>query len=128
LQKLLEILGLTFTENHKYLILEKRLLTMKKYNEEYFSVLDKRTGRKIVDCGEESDALIMVSFDPQNRTYTRNKFLMGPVVDIEIPKSLPTNEIVVMYDLPSEKFDEYYDNLLPQIKLPEGQGIPVNAK
>ena len=101
---------------------------MKKYNEEYFSVLDKRTGRKIVDCGEESDALIMVSFDPQNRTYTRNKFLMGPVVDIEIPKSLPTNEIVVMYDLPSEKFDEYYDNLLPQIKLPEGQGIPVNAK
>jgi hypothetical protein len=100
---------------------------MKKYNEEYFSVLDKRTGKKIVDCGEESDALVMVSFDPQNRTYTRNKFLMGPVVDIEMPKSLPTNEIVVLHDMSAEKFD-YYDNLLPQIKLPEGQGIPVNTK
>jgi hypothetical protein len=101
---------------------------MKKYNEEYFSVIDKKTGRKILDCGDESDALAMISFDPQNRTYTRNKFLMGPVVDIEIPKALPTSEIVVVHDVPAEKFDEYWDNLLPQIKLPEGQGIPVNAK
>jgi hypothetical protein len=49
-------------------------------------------------------------------------------VDIEIPKALPTSEIVVVHDVPAEKFDEYWDNLLPQIKLPEGQGIPVNAK
>jgi hypothetical protein len=91
-------------------------------------VIDKKTGRKILDCGDESDALAMISFDPQNRTYTRNKFLMGPVVDIEIPKALPTSEIVVVHDVPAEKFDEYWDNLLPQIKLPEGQGIPVNAK
>ena len=101
---------------------------MKKYNEEYFSVIETKTGRKIVDCGEEGDALMMVAFDPQNRTITKNKFLMGPVVDIEIPKQLPTTEVVVMHDVPSEKFDEYLDNLLPQIKLPEGQGIPVNAK
>ena len=101
---------------------------MKKYNEEYFSVIDRKTGKKILDCGEELDAIAMVAFNPQNRTYTRNKFLMGQVVDIEIPKQLPTTEIVVMHDVPSEKFDEYWDNLLPQIKLPEGQGIPVNAK
>ena len=68
---------------------------MKKYNEEYFSVLDKKTGRKLLDCGDERDALAMVAFDPENRTYTRNKFLMGPVVDVEIPKALPTSEIVV---------------------------------
>jgi hypothetical protein len=101
---------------------------MKKYNEEYFSVIETRTGRKIADCGEEKDALLMVSFDPKNRTITKNKFLMGPVVDIEIPKQLPTTEVVVVHDVPAKKFDEYWDNLLPQIKLPEGQGIPVNAK
>jgi len=71
---------------------------MKKYNEEYFSVIDKKTGRKICDCGLEEDALTMVSFDTHNRTYTRNKFLMGPVVDVETPKALPTNEIVVNMD------------------------------
>ena len=50
---------------------------MKKYNEEYFSVIEIKTGRKIVDCGDEMDAHTMVSFDPQNRTITKNKFLMG---------------------------------------------------
>jgi hypothetical protein len=66
-----------------------------KYNsEDYFSVIETKTGRKICDCGDEIDALMMVSFDPQNRTITRNQFLMGQVVDIEIPKQLPTSEIV----------------------------------
>jgi hypothetical protein len=73
---------------------------MKKYNDEYFSVLDKKTGRKLLDCGDEQDALAMVAFDPQNRTYTRNKILMSPVIDVEIPKALPTNEIV------SSKWDD----------------------
>ena len=101
---------------------------MKKYNsEDYFSVIDKRTGRKISDCGEELDALAMVSFDPQNRTITRNKFMMGPVVDIEMPKALPTTEIVAVHDVSSEKFDEYMGNLIEpkQIGLPEGQQKPV---
>ena len=102
---------------------------MKKYNEEYFSVIDKRTGRKIVDCGEESDALEMVSFDSMNRTYTRNHFLMGQVVDIEMPKSLPTTDIVVVHNITPEKSDDYIDNLLEpkQYKLPEGEGKPVRV-
>ena len=70
-----------------------------KYNsEEYFSVLDKKTGRKLLDCGDEQDALMMVAMDPQNRTYTRNQFLMGQVVDVQMPKALPTSEIVVNMD------------------------------
>jgi hypothetical protein len=97
---------------------------MKKYNQEYFSVIETKTGRKIADCGEEEDALLMVSFDPQNRTITKNKFLMGPVVDIQIPKALPTNELVVIHDAPVEKFDDYCGNRLSQIKLPEGKGVP----
>ena len=102
---------------------------MKKYNsEDYFSVIDKRTGRKIVDCGEELDALVMVSFDPQNRTITRNKFMMGQVVDIEMPKALPTNEIVINTEPYKQHQEDWMVeklNQLPQIKLPEGQQQPV---
>ena len=101
---------------------------MKKYNEEYFSVLDKKTGKKLLDCGSEEDALQMVSMDPQNRTYTKNKFLMGQVVDIEMPKSLPTNEIVVNMDGGvGGSWDVREPEKLPQIKLPEGQGEPVRV-
>lgn len=68
----------------------------KKYtSEENFSVLNKKTGKKICDCADEYDALIMVSFDPQNRTYTRNQFLMGQAIDVKVQKALPTNEIVI---------------------------------
>ncbi len=101
---------------------------MRKYNEEYFSVLDKRTGKKLLDCGAEEDALYMVSMDPQNRTYTRNKFLMGQVVDIETPKALPTNEIVVNMDGGvggSWRVEE--PEKLPQIKLPDRQAEPVRV-
>ena len=99
---------------------------MKKYNEEYFSVLNKKTGKKLLDCGDEQDALAMVSLDPENRTYTRNKFLMGPVVDVEIPKALPTNEIVVNMDGGvGGSWEVRESEKLPQIKLPEGQGEPV---
>ena len=104
---------------------------MKKYNsEDYFSVIDKRTGRKIVDCGDEVDALVMVSFDPQNRTITRNKFMMGQVVDIEMPKALPTTDVIAVHTESPEKFDDYVDNLLEpsQLKLPEDQRLPVNVK
>ena len=101
---------------------------MQKYNEEYFSVLNKKTGKKLLDCGDEQDALAMVSFDPENRTYTRNKFLMGPVVDVEIPKALPTNEIVVNMDGGvGGSWDVREPEKLPQIKLPEGQGEPVRV-
>ena len=101
---------------------------MKKYNtEDYFSVIETRTGRKILDCGEESDALAMVAFDPANRSILRNKFLMGQVIDIEMPKSLPTNEIVQGAAGSSWEIPIATGNGpgLPQIKLPEGQQKPV---
>jgi len=99
---------------------------MKKYNEEYFSVLDKKTGKKLLDCGAEEDALHMVSMDPQNRTYTKNKFLMGQVIDVQMPKALPTNEIVVNMDGGvGGSWEVREPEKLPQIKLPEGQQEPV---
>jgi hypothetical protein len=104
---------------------------MNKYNtEEYFSVINKRTGRKIVDCSEYSDAMMMFGFDSQNRAITRNKFLMGQVIDVEMPKALPTNEIAI----DPKPYQEHRDawmvekiNQLPQIKLPEGQQEPFRV-
>jgi hypothetical protein len=104
---------------------------MNKYNtEDYFSVIETKTGRKIVDCGEETDAQVMVAFDPANRTYMRNKFLMGQVIDIEMPKALPTNEIAINTKPYQEHQDEWMVekiNQLPQIKLPEGQQEPFRV-
>lgn len=97
---------------------------MKRYNsEDYYSVINKKTGIKIADCAQQEDALLMVSFDPQNRTITTNKFLMGQVVDVVMPKALPTSEIVVNMDGGSWRVEE--PEKLPQIKLPEGQQEPV---
>ena len=89
---------------------------MKYQTEDYFSVIETKTGRKICDCADELDALMMVSFDPQNRTITRNQFLMGQVVDIQIPKALQTNEIVPV-EKPQPKKLKEYRNKLPQSEL-----------
>lgn len=107
----------------------KRLSRMKKYNEDYFSVIEIKTGKKIVDCSYEEDALMMVSFDPQNRTYTRNKFLMGPVVDIEIPKQLPTSNITVsnVKENGCSPRKEQLPDAGP-LKLKEDKRVPVNTK
>jgi hypothetical protein len=94
---------------------------MNKYNtEEYFSVIDKKTGRKIVDCAEWSDAMMMFGFDPHNRQIIRNKFLMGQVIDIEMPKALPTTNIAVS----DTKENIRHLERLGQIKLPQGQQEP----
>ena len=108
---------------------------MKKYNEEYFSVLNKKTGKKILDCGDENDAMSMVALDPQNRTYTRNKFLMGPVVDVETPKELPTSNIVgskwddpILEDIDPWNLRGRQPMQPVKKQLPEDQRIPLNAK
>jgi len=100
-----------------------------KYNsEEYFSVLDKKTGRKLLDCGDELDALAMVAMDPQNRTYTHNQFLMGQVVDVQMPKALPTSEIVVNMDGGvGGSWEVREPQPLPQIKLPDRQAEPIKV-
>jgi hypothetical protein len=104
---------------------------MNKYNtEDYFSVIETRTGKKILDCGEEQDALAMVAFDPGNRTYTRNKFLMGQVIDVVMPKALPTTEIVQGAAGSSWESPIATGNgpeSLPQIKLPDRQQEPFRV-
>lgn len=102
---------------------------MKKYNEEYFSVIDSKTGKKIADCGDEIDALTMVSFNPHNRTYIRNKFLMGQVVDVEIPKQLPTSNIGFS-NMKETGCAPRKQQLLDAgvLRLNEDKRIPINTK
>ena len=96
---------------------------MKYIPEDYFSVIEIKTGRKICDCGDEIDALIMVSFDPANRTITRNQFLMGQVVYVEIPKQLPTSNITVSnakasgYTTIKNELNNSVQNKLPKSEL-----------
>lgn len=100
---------------------------MRNYKQEYFSVFEKRTGRKIADCGSREDARMLVHMDWQNREYRANKMLMSTVIDVETPKSLPTTEIVRVVGDCWESTISYENDMsvLPQIKLPEGQGNPV---
>ena len=104
---------------------------MKKYNDEHFTVRERRTHKKICDCGSFEDATMMMRMDGPNREIVKNKTLMSPVIDIQIPKALPTNEIAINTEPYKQHQEEWMVekiNQLPQISLPEGQGIPVNAK
>jgi hypothetical protein len=102
---------------------------MKKYNEEYFTVRERRTHKKICDCGDFEDARMVMRMDAPNREIVKNKVMMAQVVDIEIPKALPTNEIVVNMDGGvGGSWEVKEPEKLPQIKLPEGQGQPVIIK
>lgn len=102
---------------------------MKKYNEEYYSVINKNTGKKIADCAEFSDAMMMVNFDSENRIITKNKFMMGPVVDIEVPKVLPTTNIAYT-NTQENGCAPRKEQLLDAgvLRLNEDQRIPVNTK
>ena len=101
---------------------------MNKYNtEDYFSVRERRTGRKICDCGDFEDARMMMNLDTPNREIVKNKTLMSPVVDVEMPKALPTTVIVQggvgsSYDIPTATGNG--PGALPQIKLPHSQQEP----
>ena len=58
---------------------------------DYWVVIDKTTGRVICHCAAESDALMMVAFDKDKRTYRKQMFIMDQVIDItsETDKQLP---------------------------------------
>jgi hypothetical protein len=102
---------------------------MNKYNtEDYFSVRERRTGKKICDCGDFEDARMIMYMDGPNREIVKNKTLMSPVIDVVMPKALPTTEIVQggvgsSYDIPTTT-GANGPGQLPQIKLPEGQQEP----
>ena len=86
---------------------------------EYWVVKNKKTGKVISHCGDINDAIMMVSFDPHNRSYTRHRFIMDQVIDISFTtdKQLPGN-----IGLPAGQVNQINPEI---IRLNEGQGEPI---
>lgn len=51
-------------------------------NYTYWIVTENRTGRVICHCGDMNDAIMMVSLDSDNRSYSQKKFILDQIVDI----------------------------------------------
>jgi hypothetical protein len=89
-------------------------------NFEKYSVTERRTGRKICECSDEQDAIMMIKFDPDNRSYYLDKFILDQIIDVssttnkQLPgqQGLPEGQPLA---LQSEK-----------IKLSGGEGKPIN--
>jgi hypothetical protein len=86
---------------------------------EYWIVTENKTGRVISHCGDINDAIMMVAFDPQNRSYSRHRFLMDQVIDITstTDKQLPGQLGIPSGQIPT--LNSYRE------KLPEGLQEPV---
>ena len=100
--------------------------------DEYWSVIDTATGKKIADCGAEQDAKMLVEMFPGGRSYVKNtNHLMGPVVDIEMPKALPTNEVVFAGNYEGPLYAPHPDLLKQQYDkdkyLPDTQQEPFTV-
>tara|TARA_B100000085_G_scaffold248677_1_gene243878 strand:+ start:221 stop:586 length:366 start_codon:yes stop_codon:yes gene_type:complete len=64
--------------------------------QDWYSVIWRDTGKKYCDCGWESDAQRIVAARPHLLTYIKSSnHLMGQVIDVEVPKELPTSNIVM---------------------------------
>ena len=65
----------------------------------YYSVFNPR-GEKIADCGNERDAVTLMS--SRNRRWDGHYFVFNPlpgdIVDVSSPRELPTTDIVVNMD------------------------------
>lgn len=49
---------------------------------DYWVVTDTRTGRVIAHCGEEIDAIMLVGFDTDKRSYRKQKFILDQVITV----------------------------------------------
>lgn len=86
---------------------------------EYWIVTENSTGRVIAHCGDINDAVMMVGFNPHNRSYSRHRFIMDQVIDIT---STTDKQLPGQIGLPSGKVNQINPEV---IRLNEGQGQPV---
>jgi hypothetical protein len=73
----------------------------------------------LAHCGDINDAIMMVAFNPQNRSYSRHRFLMDQVIDIT---STTDKQLPGQIGLPFGKVEVLNSS---KIKLPEGQQEPI---
>lgn len=89
---------------------------------EYWIVTENKTGRVIAHCGDINDAIMMVSFDPNHRSYSRQRFILDQIITVT---SITDKQLPGQIGLPSGKDQLSPIELQQQVWLPEGQGNPV---
>ena len=88
---------------------------------DYWTVIENKTGKVICHCGDINDAIMMVNFDPHTRSYHKVKYISDQVIDVisTVDKQLPGQ-----IGLPASKVQ----SLNPSTnKLPEGEGLPITV-
>jgi hypothetical protein len=88
---------------------------------EYWIVTDNKTGRVLAHCGDINDAIMMVSFDPHYRSYSRHRVLMDQVINVT---STTDKQLPGQLGLPAGKLNTLGPH---KIRLPEGQQQPVKV-
>ena len=91
---------------------------------EYWIVTETRTGRVICHCADINDAIMMVAFDSQNRTYSRHRFIMDQVIDVS---SSIDKQLLGQIGLPAAQEELPFVELQQQIWLPEGKEESVRV-
>ena len=79
---------------------------------EYWIVVENRTGRVIAHCGDINDAIMLVSFDSVNRSYSRQRFILDQVITVT---STTDKQLPGQIGLPAAQ----------DLYIQEGQGEPV---
>jgi hypothetical protein len=88
---------------------------------EYWIVTENKTGRVICHCADINDAIMMVSFEPEKRTYSRHLLLMDQVIDVT---STTDKQLPGQIGLPAGKENLPSVELQQQVWLPERQQEP----
>jgi hypothetical protein len=79
---------------------------------EYWVVTNNKTGKVICHCSDINDAIMMVSFEPDKRSYRRQRFVLDQVIDIT---STTDKQLPGQIGLPAAQ----------DLYLSEGQGKPI---
>ena len=89
---------------------------------EYWIVTENKTGRIIAHCGDINDAIMMVAFDSENRSYSRQRFILDQVITVT---STTDKQLPGQIGLPSAKEQLPPIELQQQVWLPEDREEPV---
>jgi hypothetical protein len=88
---------------------------------EYYSVININTGKKVCECATLEDAQMVVGFDPVNRAYRRDRFILDQVIDVT---STTDKQLPGQLGLPEGKHP--LPSIQEQILLPKSEAIPIN--
>lgn len=84
---------------------------------EHWIVKDCRNGKVICHCADINDAIMMVNFDSDHRSYSRHRFLSDQVITVSYSVDKALSEKKIIQTTPILDFHKE--------RLPEGQGNPV---